>query len=76
MTDEEARLRTQQAGLKTSDNALDFSLRQHAFTQDDQPAQSGAQHLIVPDDDPVPLEALRQGYGQLLGLGGGLDISV
>jgi len=66
----------QQAGLKTSDHALDFSLRHHAFTQDDKPAPTGAPHMIVPDDDPVPLEALRQGYGRLLGLGGGLDISV
>jgi flagellar hook-length control protein FliK len=66
----------QQAGLKTSDHALDFSLRQHSFTQDDKPAQTGSQHMIVPDDDPAPLEALRQGYGRLLGLGGGLDIRV
>lgn len=65
----------QQAGLKTSDNALEFSLRQQDFSRDDTPAQNAAQ-LIVPDDDPAPLEALRQGYGRLLGLGGGLDIRV
>jgi hypothetical protein len=65
----------QHAGLKTSDNALQFSLRQQTFTHDD----AGAQHVtrvIVPEDDPAPLEALRQGYGRLLGLGGGLDIRV
>jgi hypothetical protein len=67
----------QQAGLKTSDTALDFSLRQHSFAQnDDTPAQTGAQQVIVPDDDPAPLEALRQGYGRLLGLGRGLDIRI
>jgi flagellar hook-length control protein FliK len=66
----------QQAGLKTSDHGLDFSLRQHSFTQDDKPAQTGSEHMIVPDDDPAPLEALRQGYGRLLGLGGGLDIRI
>ncbi len=65
----------QQAGLKTSDHALDFSLRQHSFAEHDTPAQTGT-HMIVPDDDPAPLEALRQGYGRLLGLGGGLDIRV
>jgi hypothetical protein len=66
----------QQAGLKTSDNALQFSLRQQqTFTRDDTPMQTTA-HLVVPDDDPAPLEALRQGYGRLLGLGGGLDIRV
>jgi flagellar hook-length control protein FliK len=66
----------QQAGLKTSDHALDFSLRQHSFAEHDTPAQTGTQHVIVPDDDPAPLEALRQGYGRLLGLSGGLDIRV
>jgi flagellar hook-length control protein FliK len=65
----------QQSGLKTSDNALEFSLRQQSFAHDDTGAQTGAQ-LIVPDDDPAPLEAMRQGYGRLLGLGGGLDIRV
>ncbi len=65
----------QQAGLKTSDNALEFSLRQHAFAHDDTAPQNGA-HITVSDDDPAPLEALRQGYGRLLGLGGGLDIRV
>jgi flagellar hook-length control protein FliK len=65
----------QQAGLKTSEHALDFSLRQHSFAEHDTPAQTGT-HMIVPDDDPAPLEALRQGYGRLLGLGGGLDIRV
>ncbi len=64
----------QQSGLKTSDNALEFSLRQQGFAQDNAP-QNGT-HLVVPDDDPAPLEALRQGYGRLLGLGGGLDIRV
>jgi flagellar hook-length control protein FliK len=65
----------QQSGLKTSDNALEFSLRQQGFARDDTAAQTGAQ-LVIPDDDPAPLEAMRQGYGRLLGLGGGLDIRV
>lgn len=66
----------QDSGLKTSDNALQFSLRQQQdFGRDDAPSQNTTQ-LNVPDDDPAPLEALRQGYGRLLGLGGGLDIRV
>ena len=60
--------------MKTSDNALEFSLRKQGFARDDT-AQTGAQ-LIIPDDDPAPLEAMRQRYGRLLGLGGGLDIRV
>jgi flagellar hook-length control protein FliK len=65
----------QQAGLKTADNALEFSLRDQRFTRDDQPSQNAAQ-LVVPDEDAPPLEALRRGYGQRLGLGGGIDIRV
>jgi flagellar hook-length control protein FliK len=65
----------QQSGLKTSDNGLEFSLRQQGFARDDNAAQTAAQ-LVIPDDDPAPLEAMRQGYGRLLGLGGGLDIRV
>jgi flagellar hook-length control protein FliK len=65
----------QEAGLKTSGNALEFSLRQQSFAHDETAPQTSAQ-LIVPDDDRTPLEAIRQGYGRLLGLGGGLDIRV
>ena len=65
----------QQAGLKTSDHSLEFSLRQQAFTRDDTGGQSAAS-TVVPEEDPAPLEAMRQGYGRLLGLGGGLDIRV
>jgi flagellar hook-length control protein FliK len=65
----------QQAGLKTSDQGLDFSLRQHAFAERDAPAQTNSR-VIVSDDDTAPLEALRQGYGRRFGLGGGLDIRV
>ena len=65
----------QDAGLKTSDNALQFSLRQHTSSQDDTSGQTGPR-VILSDDDPAPLEAMRQGYGRLLGLSGGLDIRV
>jgi hypothetical protein len=64
-----------QAGLKMSDNALEFALRQHAFAREEAPPQHAAR-VIVPADDPAPIEAMRQGYGRLLGLGGGLDIRV
>lgn len=66
----------QQAGLKTSDHGLDFSLRQHAFAEQDTTSQNSAARMVVTDDDSAPLDALRQGYGRLLGLGGGLDIRV
>jgi len=66
-----------QAGLKTSDTALEFSLRDQGFANNDNNrngARDGAQ-LIIPDDDSPVLDAVR-GYGRLLGLGNGLDISV
>jgi flagellar hook-length control protein FliK len=65
----------QEAGLKTSGNALEFSLRQQSFAREEVAAQNFTQ-LVVPEHDPDPLEALRHGYGRLLGLGGGLDIRV
>lgn len=67
-----------QAGLKTSDNALEFQLRDQGFANNDngnrQNGRNAAQ-IIVPDEDAAVLEA-RRGYGRLLGLGNGLDISV
>jgi flagellar hook-length control protein FliK len=65
----------QQAGLKTSDHSLEFSLRQQDTARDETAAQDSAR-LVASEDDPAPLEAARQGYGRLLGLGGGIDIRV
>jgi flagellar hook-length control protein FliK len=65
----------QQAGLKTSDNALEFSLRQQSFARDEHAAASTAR-LVVSDDDPASPETARHGYSRPLGLGGGLDIRV
>jgi len=65
----------QHAGLKTSDNALEFSLRQQGFARDETASQNSAR-LIIPDDELAPLDAQVQGYGRLLGRGNGLDIRV
>jgi hypothetical protein len=66
----------QQAGLKTSDNALEFSLRHQAFTRDDQTAQNAARLVVTSEDDPLPPEPSRQAHGRLIGLAGGVDIRV
>ena len=66
----------QQAGLKTSDNALEFSLRHQAPHHDQNETMQNAARLIAPDDSADPLEAMQQHYGRLLGLGGGIDIRV
>jgi flagellar hook-length control protein FliK len=65
----------QQAGLKTADNALEFSLRDQAPHRDDENQQNAAR-LVVPDEGAVPLDTIQHNYGRLLGLGGGLDIRV
>lgn len=65
----------QQAGLKTSDNALEFSLRDQT-PQRDQEANQNANRLVVPDEDAAPVAAVPHNYGRLLGLGSGLDIRV
>jgi len=68
----------QSAGLKTDDGTLQFSLRDQSFAGRDPgfariapPAQ-----LIVPDADGAPLDAALRRYGQLMGLGSGVDIRV
>ncbi len=65
----------QDAGLKTSDQGMQFSLRDQSFA-DQTDSLPLAASLVLPQDDIVPLEAIRQGYGQLIGLGGGIDIRV
>ena len=65
----------QQAGLKTADNALEFSLRQHAPQRDNEPNQN-TPRLIVPDENAGTLDAVQHNYGRRFGLGGGIDIRV
>ncbi|MES1155314.1 MAG: flagellar hook-length control protein FliK, partial [Pseudorhodoplanes sp.] len=67
----------QDAGLKTSDNAMQFSLRDQGFAgrQDGSGAGSDAARIVIPDAESTPVEALRN-YAQLPGLGAGIDIQV
>lgn len=67
----------QQAGLKTSDNGLEFTLRDQGASQREarEQSQRNAERAIVADADIPPAEA-AQGYGRLLGLGTGLDIRI
>ena len=66
----------QQAGLKTSDNSLEFSLRDQGFAQqrdaDDHPRGTRA---MIHDAEVAPSEAAN-GYARLLGARGGIDIRV
>ena len=65
----------QQAGLKTSDNGLQFTLRDQAFAGRDDERAPDAARLIVPADSDA-LESGQRGYGRMLRLGGGIDIRV
>lgn len=67
----------QQAGLKTSDNGLEFTLRDQGSAQREARDQNQrhAEHAIIPDADALPAEA-ASGYGRVLGLGGGVDIRI
>jgi hypothetical protein len=69
----------QSAGLTTDDGALQFSLRDQSFAGRDQgspaPLSPPAQ-AAVPDGEIAPIDAALRRYGQLAGLGGGIDIRV
>lgn len=67
----------QQAGLKTSDNALEFSLRDQGFAQQqrqDDETPRGIRTLVA-ESDVMPSEAAN-GYARLLGGRSGVDIRV
>jgi flagellar hook-length control protein FliK len=72
----------QDAGLKTSDNGLQFSLRdQSAYQQNQQQQQQTSNggntaQLVVTDETLPPIDVTQRSYGRLAGLGGGLDIQV
>ena len=66
----------QQAGLKTSDNGLQFSLRDQSFSGRDNGSQTQPMaRLVVPEDKLVAVE-LQRNHIRLAGLGGGIDIRV
>jgi chemotaxis protein MotD len=68
-----------QAGLKMSDTALEFALRDHAFRGDDSEdgAAAGTPATDAAADTAFPVtETVLQRYARYFGLGGGVDIRV
>ena len=65
----------QQAGLKTSDNALEFSLRDQGFAHQREAEDRRDVAALIHDTEVPPGEA-AQGYARLLGARGGIDIRV
>lgn len=66
----------QDAGLKTADNSLQFSLRDQSMNQQQTGGGSDTAQIVVNDDTPPAIDAIPQNYGRLAGTGGGLDIRV
>jgi chemotaxis protein MotD len=68
----------QDAGLKTSDNGLQFSLRdqQQQSGRHDEGSGRNAQRLIVTDEETIPAETAGRSYGRMIGQRGGIDIRV
>ncbi len=65
------------AGLKTGDGGLQFSLRQQT-SQDGQQDQSGrgGARVLVADEEAVRVETAGRTYGRAMAANGGLDIRV
>jgi flagellar hook-length control protein FliK len=67
----------QDAGLKTSDNGLQFSLRdQQSGRNNDDGLQRNAHRLIVTEEETVAVETAGRSYGRMIGQRGGIDIRV
>ena len=65
----------QDAGLKTSDNGTQFSLRDQSMNQQQQSGRpSETAQLMV--EDEMPIETAARDYGRLAGQRGGVDIRV
>jgi chemotaxis protein MotD len=66
----------QDAGLKTTDNGLQFSLRDQSMGQQQTSGGSDTAQIVVQDELPPSIDVPPQNYGRLAGQGGGLDIRV
>jgi chemotaxis protein MotD len=67
----------EQAGLKTADNGLQFTLRDQSFAGQDNGGRSGQNtaRIVIPDADLSTVETISSRY-RSFGVGSGVDISV
>jgi chemotaxis protein MotD len=65
----------QDAGLKTSNNGLQFQLRDQSNNQQQGGGSSHTARIVV-QDEAVPSPAIARDYGRLIGNSGGVDIHV
>jgi flagellar hook-length control protein FliK len=66
----------QDAGLKTADNGLQFSLRDQSMNQGQANGGSDSARLVVKDDAPATIDTPQPTYSRLATRVGGLDIRV
>jgi flagellar hook-length control protein FliK len=66
------------AGFKTGNSGLQFSLRDHSSSGQNNGNQSGAnaQRLVINEDETVPVAVAGRSYGRVLNSNGGVDIRV
>jgi flagellar hook-length control protein FliK len=66
------------AGFKTGDGGLQFSLRDQSSSGQNSGNEAGrnAQRLIISEDDGVPAAVAGRSYGRMPGSGSGVDIRV
>ena len=64
------------AGLKTAQQGLEFSLRDQGGRHQPYASEAGTTRLIAAEVDPSSAAAISSGYGRWLGMGGGVDIRV
>jgi flagellar hook-length control protein FliK len=67
----------QQAGLKTGDNGMQFTLRDQSFAgrnnNEEPPTRARA---IIPDPELAPIDTLQNSYRRISRGGSGIDIRV
>jgi len=66
----------QDAGLKTADNSLQFSLRDQSMGQQQTGGGPDTAQMIVTDETLPPIDLIPQNYSRLAGTGSGIDIRV
>jgi len=66
------------AGFKTGDGGLQFSLRDQSSSGQNSGNETGrnAQRLVISDEDPIPAAVAGRTYGRTLGSSSGVDIRV
>jgi hypothetical protein len=66
------------AGFKTGDGGLQFSLRDQSSSGQNNGNETSrnAQRLVVRDEDTIPATVAGRSYGRMLGSSSGVDIRV